>query len=283
MGDNTIISGAPQTEKSVGASLVLIEKNGAIGQITLNQPQTRNAISELAMVEALTSALRMLDADSALRVLIITGAGLAFCSGGNVKHMANREDMFAGDAAQLYENYRKGIQQIPLTMQAIEIPVIAAVNGAAYGAGCDLAMMSDLRLAARSATFAENFVKVGIIPGDGGAWFLPRVIGWARASELALTGEPITAEKALDWGMVSAVHDDESLIAEAWKLAERVAVNPRQALRATKKLLREGMLSDLNSHLDKCALIQAQAHHSADHAEAVRAILEKRAPDFKNS
>lgn len=283
MSDNTSADRTPQIEKPGGVSAVLIEKKGVIAQITLNQPQTRNAISEIATVEALTSALRMLDADTDLRVLILTGAGQAFCSGGNVKHMANREDMFAGDAAQLYENYRKGIQQIPLTMQAIEIPVIAAVNGAAYGAGCDLAMMSDLRLASISATFAENFVKVGIIPGDGGAWFLPKVIGWARATELALTGEPISADKALEWGMVSAVYESERLLAEAWKLAERIAVNPRQALRSTKKLLREGMLSDLDSHLDKCALIQAQAHHSADHAEAVQAILEKRAPDFRKN
>jgi enoyl-CoA hydratase/carnithine racemase len=107
------------------------------------------------------------------------------------------------------------------------------------------------------------------------------VIGWARASELALTGEPITADKALAWGMVSEVYEDESLLTEAWKLAERIAANPRQALRSTKKLLREGMMSDLNSHLDKCALIQAQAHHSADHKEAVQAILEKRMPDFR--
>lgn len=141
-------------------------------------------------------------------------------------------------------------------------------------------MMCDLRIASRSATFAENFVKVGIIPGDGGAWFLPRVIGWARASEMALTGEAINVDQALAWGMVSAVYDDSELIGQAWTLAARIAANPRGALRSTKKLIREGMQTDLDAHLDKCALIQSQAHHSPEHEEAVRAILEKRPPNF---
>jgi enoyl-CoA hydratase/carnithine racemase len=160
------------------------------------------------------------------------------------------------------------------------VPTIAAVNGPAIGAGCDLSLMCDLRIASTAAVFAESFVKVGLIPGDGGAWLLPRAIGNARAAEMAFTGEPIDAAKALDWGLVSQLTEPEELLSAAHALAARVAANPPQVLRMTKKLLREGQHQSLESLLELSAAMQSIAHHTRDHHEAVAAMLERRSPEF---
>ncbi|MFD4183645.1 enoyl-CoA hydratase-related protein, partial [Rhodococcus sp. NPDC058514] len=146
--------------------------------------------------------------------------------------------------------------------------------------GCDLALMCDMRIAATTATFAESFVKLGIIPGDGGAWFLPRAVGAARAAEMAFTGDAIDAATALEWGLVSRVVEPDQLLPTARALAERVAANPPQALRMTKKLLREGQHQSLESLLELSAAMQALAHHTQDHQEAVAAMLERRPPRF---
>jgi enoyl-CoA hydratase/carnithine racemase len=188
--------------------------------------------------------------------------------------------MFGGSSAELRQGYRHGIQRIPKALYHCEIPTIAAVNGAAIGAGCDLALMCDLRIASTTAKFAESFVKVGIIPGDGGAWLLPRAIGMARASEMAFTGEAITAQTALDWGLVSAVVEPNALLESALELAARVSANPPHVLRMTKKLLREGQHQSLESLLELSAAMQAIAHQTEDHFEAVGALLERRFPQF---
>lgn len=259
---------------------LLYQQDGAVVTLTLNRPETRNAISEDDMITALEAAVGRINRDMSVRVAILTGVGSAFSSGGNVKHMRDREDMFGGGPAELRNGYRHGIQRIPLALYNIEIPVIAAVNGPAIGAGCDLAMMCDMRIASRQARFAESFIKVGIIPGDGGAWFLPRVVGLARACEMAFTGDAIDAETALAWGMVSRVVAPDQLLEEANKLAARVAVNPPQVLRMTKKLIREGQHLRLDSLLELSAAMQALAHHTQDHQEAVAALLEKRPARF---
>ena len=165
-------------------------------------------------------------------------------------------------------------------MYRLETPIIAAVNGAAVGAGLDLAMMCDMRIASTEASFAESFVKLGIIPGDGGAWFLPRAIGMARAAEMSFTGDRLDAETALEWGIVSRVVPPESLMDEARTLADRVAANPPEALRMTKRLLREGQRVGLETLLEPSCGLQAIAHHTPDHLEAVDAMFEKRAPSF---
>ncbi len=165
-------------------------------------------------------------------------------------------------------------------MYRLEVPIIAAVNGAAIGAGFDLAMMCDMRIASTNASFAEVFVKLGIIPGDGGAWFLPRAIGMARASEMAFTGDRLDAKNALEWGLVSRVVEPENLMNEARALADRVAANPPEALRMTKRLIREGQRVDLETLLEISCGMQAIAHHTADHREAVDAMFEKRDPQF---
>lgn len=259
---------------------VLYEQNGHVVTLTLNRHETRNAISEDEMVNAIVDACDRINADHEVRVAIITGAGSAFSSGGNVKDMRDKKGMFGGTAAEIRDGYRTGIQRIPLAVQALEVPLIAAVNGAAIGAGCDLTMMCDIRIASEKAFFAESFVKVGLIPGDGGAWFLPRVIGVSRANEMAYTGEPVDAQTALQWGMVSRVVAPDNLMDAANELALRIAANPPTALRMTKKLLKEGEHSRLDSLLELSASLQAIAHQTKDHAEAVDAIIEKRTPNF---
>ncbi|RRQ28140.1 crotonase/enoyl-CoA hydratase family protein [Rhodococcus sp. Eu-32] len=260
---------------------VLIERSDDVVVWTLNNPEARNPISEIETIDALEDAVRDVNGDPSVRVAILTGAGSAFSSGGNVKHMRNKEGMFGGSPAELRQGYRHGIQRIPKALYHCEIPTIAAVNGPAVGAGCDLALMCDLRIASTTAKFAESFVKVGIIPGDGGAWLLPRAVGMARASEMAFTGEAIDASTALEWGMVSQVVDADDLLPAAHALAARVAVNPPQVLRMTKKLLREGQHQSLESLLELSAAYQAIAHTTSDHSEAVNAMLDRREPRFE--
>ncbi|MEV6139438.1 crotonase/enoyl-CoA hydratase family protein [Nocardia sp. NPDC051990] len=259
---------------------VLIERTGDVVVWTLNNPDARNPISDAETVDALERAVSVVNADPSVRVAILTGAGTAFSSGGNIKHMRDRTGMFGGAPAELRQGYRHGIQRIPKALYHCEIPTIAAVNGPAIGAGCDLALMCDMRIAADTATFAESFAKVGIIPGDGGAWLLPRAVGMARASQMAFTGEPIDAATALAWGLVSAVVEPDALLDAANALAARVAANPPHALRMTKKLLREGQWQSLESLLELSAALQAIAHQTDDHHEAVSAMLERRAPKF---
>jgi enoyl-CoA hydratase/carnithine racemase len=259
---------------------LLYQQDGAVVTLTLNRPETRNPISEDDMIEALEAAVTRINRDQSVRVVIVTGAGSAFSSGGNIKHMRDRQGMFGGNPVQVRAGYRRGIQRIPLALYNIETPAIAAVNGPAIGAGCDLALMCDIRIAAETALFAESFVKVGIIPGDGGAWFLPRAVGLSRACEMAFTGEPIDAQTALNWGLVSKVVPLAQLLEEAGKLALRIAVNPPDALRMTKKLIREGQHLRLDSLLELSAAFQSLAHHTRDHQEAVAAMLEKRTAHF---
>jgi len=223
-----------------------------------------------------------MNADLSIRAAVLTGAGSAFCSGGNVAEMRDRTGMFGGSSAQIAANYRAGIQRIPRAFQTLQVPIIAAVNGAAIGAGNDLACMCDIRIAADNARFAESFVKVGIVPGDGGCWLLPRVVGWSKAAELALTGDTIDAAEALRIGLVSQVVPAGQLLEAAMALGQRIAANPPQVLRWTKQLLQEGRDSTLDQALESAGQFQGLAHHTADHAEAVSAFFEKRAPVFGN-
>jgi len=251
-------------------------QDGTIVTLTLNAPGIRNAISGSDMIDALVEACERLNADMSARVAILTGAGSAFSSGGNVKKMHDG----GGLPAQTRRNYKLGIQRIPLAFDELEVPIIAAVNGPAIGAGCDLACMCDIRIAAESARFAESFVKLGIVPGDGGAWLLPRVVGYSKACEMAFTGDMLSAAEAFACGLVSKVVSDAELMAEARKLAERIAANPPHAVRMTKRLIREGQNVQLATLLELSAAMQSLAHATADHKEAVAAFMEKRKPEF---
>lgn len=259
---------------------LLVERHDHIETWTLNRPDERNPISDDEVVTALVAALDRVERDHDVRAVVLTGAGSAFSAGGNVKKMADRSGIFGGLPHEVREGYRHGIQQIPLAFARCDVPVVAAVNGPAVGAGCDLALMCDLRVAAESAWFAESFVKLGIIPGDGGAWLLPRVVGPARAAEMALTGDRVDAHTALSWGLVNQVVPDDRLLEAATALARRIAANPPHAIRMGKRLLRESGHQSLATHLEMSAAMQALAHHAPDHAEAISAFLDRREPRF---
>jgi len=263
--------------------LVLEERAGTVLTLTLNLPEKRNPISDLPMVEALVAALQAADADLSVRAVILTGAGTAFSSGGDLKKMVPGGGLRDAHPAQTRRNYKMGIQRLPLLFQSLEVPVVAAVNGPAIGAGCDLACMCDVRIAGESARFAESFVKVGLVPGDGGAWLLPRVVGFSKASEMALTGDALDAREALACGLVSRVVPDGELLGAARAVAERIAANPPHAVRMTKRLLREGQTASLAGILEMSAALQALAHGTADHEEAVKAFIDRRNPEFKGT
>ncbi len=265
------------------SNLVLVEKSGPITTVTLNDPDTRNAISDDAMVDAVVAAFESIDRDPDARVAILTGAGKAFSAGGNLKKLGSPGGLGGGAPQETRLGYKHGIQRIPLAMNALDVPVIAAVNGPAIGAGCDLACMCDIRIAGSSAIFAESFVKVGLIPGDGGAWLLQRVIGYARAAELTFTGEQIDAQKALAWGLVSDVAPDADLMARARALAERIAANPPHAVRMSKRLMVQARMGSLDATLEQSAAMQAIAQTTADHREAIAAFKEKRKPKFSGT
>ncbi len=261
--------------------LLIAQQSGHILTITLNQPERRNPISDMGMIDALCAAFEAADRDIFVRCIILTGAGSAFSSGGDLKQMkAGTGGLKSEFPNETRRNYKYGIQRLPLLFQALEVPVIAAVNGPAIGAGCDLACMCDIRIAAESAKFAESFVKLGIIPGDGGAWFLPRIIGFSKATELALTGEMIDANEALAIGLVSRVVPDAELMNAALAMANKIAANPPHAVRMTKRLLREGQTADLKNILELSAAMQSLAHATKDNDEAINAFIEKRAPNF---
>lgn len=260
---------------------VLFELDDGIALLTLNQPERRNPISETAMVEALVGAVERLGRERAVRVAILTGAGSAFSSGGDLRAMAAVAEARARSPAETPAYYTAGIQRITLAFAHTDVPVIAAVNGPAIGAGCDLACMCDIRIAAEGARFAESFVKIGIVPGDGGAWLLPRAVGFAKACEMALTGDTIDAQEALACGLVSRVVPAADLLPTARSIARRIAANPPQAVRMTKRLFQRGRELGLAPLLDLSAHMQALAHTSADHREALAAFLEKRSPRFK--
>lgn len=255
---------------------VVFEVADRIATLTFNQPATRNAISDEVMIDEIVSVLALVPTRSDISVLILTGAGEAFSSGGNVKKMQAKDGIFAGSAMDIQQSYRLGIQRIPLALYELEVPVIAAVNGAAVGAGFDVAMMCDLRLASTTARFGETFLNLGIIPGDGGAWFLPRALGHQRAAELTFTGRLVDAEEALRLGIVLEVLPPADLMARARQLAAQIAAKPPQALRLAKRLLRAGQAMDLKHFLDYSAALQAACHGTDDHAEALTAFFEKR-------
>jgi enoyl-CoA hydratase/carnithine racemase len=248
--------------------------------LTIETPH-RNAISDVDVVDALIATLESVDTDEAVRVAVLTGAGAAFSSGGNLRQMGRHGGINDAEPVLTRQNYRRGIQRIPLAFERLELPIIAAVNGPAIGAGCDLACMCDVRIASEQASFAESFVKVGLVPGDGGAWLLPRIVGFSKACEMALTGDAVSAEEALAIGLVSRVVPDDQLLPEALLLAARIAANPRHATRLTKRLMRESSRARLDEILELSGALQALLHTTQDHVEAVDAMLAKRAPDFR--
>ena len=248
-------------------------QDGAVLTLTLDRPDARNAYSE-AMVDSLVRALDDADRDDAVRCVILTGAGPAFSAGGDLKRMLQQGPV------DLRRRYVDGIQRIPRRLALAEKPVIAAINGPAIGAGLDLACMCDLRVAARGAQLGSTFVKVGLVPGDGGAYFLSRAIGFSRALELMLTARLVDTDEAERIGLVHRVVEPDQLLPTARALAEQIAANAPLAVRMTKRAAYRSFDADLEQALELAATYQGVVQNTADHREAVRALLERRAPNF---
>ena len=235
--------------------------------MNLNRFSTEEQFLELA------AAIREAGGDPTVRALVITGAGRAFCSGGDVGRMAAREGFSAGGVGDIRERYRRSVHQVPFALWETEIPTIAAVNGAAYGAGCDLACFCDIRIASETASFCVSFARLGIVSGDGGAWMLPRLVGRSKAMELAFTAAPIDAETARRIGLVSDVVGADELLPRTMALAHRIAAHPAEAMRMNKRLLRDAEQLGLTAHLDMVAAFQAIAHMAPEHLDAASAAL----------
>lgn len=268
------------TGRTESADAVAEACRGPLRIWTLNMPDRRNPISDDAVIERFVQLTDRANSDIDTRVVVLTGAGPVFSAGGNIKDMAQRTGMFGRSPSELRDGYRSGIQRLARAVYGCEVPIVAAVNGPAIGAGCDLAMMCDVRVAASNAYFAGSFVELGLVPGDGGAYFLPRVIGFARATQMLLTGERVDATTALDWGMVSEVVAPEGLLARAEAIAAMIAVHPPRAVRLTKHLLWESRRQDLDSLLELSASLQALAHTTEDHRAALAALRAEQRPHF---
>lgn len=261
------------------SNFLIFEQQGPVVTLTMNQPEQRNPLTGNTAVAEFLSAIDRIDADSRVRCVILAANGPSFSAGGDIREMKRQATPEVSEMT-IRQEYRRGIQKLTLALFNLEVPVVAAVNGHAIGAGLDLACMCDIRIASEKAKFAESFVKLGIIPGDGGAWLLPRIVGLSRAAELAFTGEMIDAKQALEWNLVSRVVPADQLLTAANELASRIAANASHGLRLAKRLMREALHARLDSVLELSAVFQAVSHKTADHAEAVNAFLEKRAPRF---
>lgn len=261
--------------------MITTQRHGAVAILTLDRPDVLNALGEDGDGEAVRAACDAINADLTVRCAILTGKGRAFSAGGDLKKMADPEGPFSGPGLMVRSHYRRNIHRIARALYDVEVPLIAAVNGPAIGLGCDLACMADIRLASDKAKFAVTFLKVGLVPGDGGSWLLPRAIGMSRASELFFTGDMIDASTAADWGLVSRVIPHDDLMVEAMVLAERIVQMPSHSLRLTKALLRQGQTSSYDAALEVAATAQVISHATHDHHEGVASILEKRSPVFQ--
>jgi len=252
------------------------EKSDGIATITLNRPASLNAFHNVMLADW-AAALDECQADDDVAVVLLTGAGRAFCAGGDISTLGAVD----GNAALHIGDYlRTHVHPVARAVTALQKPYLCGVNGAATGAGMDMALMADIRWAARSARFSESYVKVGLVPGDGGAYLLPRLVGMSKALELLWSGDFIDAETAERIGIVSRVCDDDALMADLRAFAERLARGPRVAIRLIKQVARQSQGTDLLGALDLVTGPMGVAFNTEDHLEAVAAFKEKRAPRF---
>ncbi len=264
-------------------SLLKIANDGPITTLTIDRADTMNPLGASGDGDEFTRVCTKINRDLDVRCVILTGAGRAFSAGGDIKAMRDRTGTFGGPTPSISDGYRDNIHMMLRALHSLRVPMIAAVNGPAIGLGCDVACLADIRIASEKAKFGVTFLKLGIIPGDGGTWILPRVIGMSRASELFYTGDVIGPEKAEEWGLVSRVVPHDSLLDEARALAQKIAMMPSHSLRQSKMLLRQGQQVSYDTALEMAANTQAMMHTTDDHAEGVAALIEKRSPDFKGS
>ena len=255
---------------------ITFEVSAGIARLTLNRPERLNSFNTV-MHSEVQDALAAMQRDAAARVLVLTGAGRGFCAG---QDLGDRV-VAPGDAPpDLGPSKERGYKPLILALRRLPLPVIAAVNGVAAGAGANIALACDLVIAARSATFIQSFSKIGLVPDSGGTWLLPRLVGHARAMGLALLGDKLPAEQAAQWGLIWRCVDDGQLTAEVAALAGQLASAPTRGLARTKQAMLEGWGRGLEQQLDIERDYQQELGHSADYAEGVAAFMAKRVPHF---
>lgn len=257
-------------------SHILYDVDGHTAVITLNRPEAKNAFSP-EMIEQWRRCLEEARDDQEVRVIVVTGKGDTFCSGGDIRDMAEGKLKSWDMKNFLWQ----GVHRIILALEDLDKPLIAAINGAAMGAGLDMAIMCDLRVCSDRARLAESYITMGLVPGDGGAYFLPRLVGLAKALELFLTGDALSAQEALEMGLVNHVVPHDQLMGETLRLAGRIASRPPLATRMMKRAVYQAQASTLRSHLDYISSQISLLSETKDHQEAAKAFLEKRTPVFE--
>jgi 2-(1,2-epoxy-1,2-dihydrophenyl)acetyl-CoA isomerase len=262
--------------ESMSYRTILFECSAGIARLTLNRPERLNSFN-IQMHEEVRSALQRVKEDVGCRVLILTGAGRGFCAG---QDLGDRAVSAASAAPDLGESIERYYKPLVLALRALPMPVIAAVNGVAAGAGANLALACDLVIAARSASFIQSFSKVALVPDSGGTWFLPRLVGQARAIGLAFLGDKLAADEAANWGLIWRSVADEEFPGAVAALAQRLAAAPTRALARTKEAIYTSWERQLHEQLDVERDYQRELGRSSDYAEGVAAFLEKRTPRF---
>lgn len=257
-----------------------LETIGRVRLARLNRPEKKNAQSE-EMLDLLSAALREADEDLGVGCFVITGAGDAFCSGGDLGRRSKEQEARDPTPLERKERLAKVSQRVARAVELFEKPLIAAVNGAAVGAGMDMALMCDFRVAGTSARFSEGYIRVGLLPGNGGCYFLPRIVGMPKALELLWTGDFVDADEALRLGMVNYVYPDAELMTRTLALAQRIAEGPPVQLRDIKKLAYQARHTDLRTSLESVSAHMAVVQSTEDYKEAIKAFKEKRKPVFK--
>lgn len=258
-----------------------VEKTHHALWLYLNRPQSSNAFT-VEMIDELVEMLNFADHDNEIRCIVLSGRGKHFCAGGDIKNMLDQNEMFAGDPNELRERYKRGIQKIPLAFSQLSTPVIAMVNGAAIGAGLDIACMCDIRVASEFAKFGETFTKLGLIPGDGGTYFLQKIVGLAKAMEMTLTADIYSAQDGKEMGLFSEVVPVEKLKDTVEKYVDKICTNAPIAIQMAKRAIIHAQNSDLQSNLDLLAAYQAITQRTSDHFKALNKSDAKSSVNFKH-
>ena len=256
-------------------SSILVDRFDGYRVVTLNRPDRLNAFNDAMHLE-LRKALDEIEADESCRALMITGAGRGFCAGQDLSDRVLKPGEAPVPRTSLEQYYNPLVRRL----RALPFPVIAAVNGVAAGAGCNVALACDIVIASLKANFVQSFARVGLIPDSGGTWFLPRLVGDARARGLALLAQDLSAEKAAQWGLIWRAVEDEVLMYEATRICEHFAMAPTQGLALVKRALNASATNTLDAQLDLERDLQKLANMTPDYAEGVRAFMEKRRPNF---
>ncbi len=261
-------------------SEVEVRDEGAVRHIVLNRPEAMNAITG-SMLADLNEALKAADDDQGVRVVLLTGAGRAFCAGLDLKQAAAGEGIGGAGLASAGARHYSTREICTVTLQRMDTPVIGVINGAAAGYGLDLALGCDMRIMSSRAVLMPGFAKMGVIPESGGTWYLPRLLGWAKACEISMLGDTLNAEAALSYGLVNTVADADALDATAMAWANKIAGNAPLAIAEMKRLFRHGLTSDFETHSHHVLMSVLNLFRSEDFREGVTSFAEKRAPEFK--